>query len=253
MAGAASALICCSPEVQIASSLRKYGFLMQAAAGGADGVHDRLVDRLVVDVADERLGLQVAVGDHDGRRLVDVGAARDRLVAGDGLDPVRVDEDLVAVAVDVAELAADRLVVGGAVVVEEQHEHLALRDGACARPSGSARERLLGDGGGAAVWPVAGASAAGFVFTPVPVARGGRAGGGAGLGLGDRAAGGLRRRGRRRCRRRVTACWTAAPGLLFVVALGSLAGTGVVAAGGAAATASWPWAEGRASRRRRGR
>ena len=80
--------------------LTEVGVPDEAAAGGADRVHDRLVDRPVIDVADERLGLEVGVGDHDGGRLVDVDAARDRLVLGDGLDPVGGDEDLAAVVVD---------------------------------------------------------------------------------------------------------------------------------------------------------
>ncbi len=89
---------------------------------------------------------------------------------------------------------------------------------------------------GAAVWPVAGASATGFVFTPVLAGVVEPAAAPLSVSaIAPPAAWSARAEALSAPR---TACWTAAPGLLEVWAFGSLAGTGVAAAGVAAGTAS---------------
>jgi hypothetical protein len=97
--------------------------------GVAERVRDELVDRDVIDVADQRLGLAIAADDHHGRRLRDVGTARDALVARDLRDGGRLDDDLAGVPVDPRELVPDGAVVRGARGPEEEHDDLVAGDG----------------------------------------------------------------------------------------------------------------------------
>src|SRR6185295_10596390 len=85
----------------------------------------------------------------------------------------------------------DGLVVGGAPVVEEHHEHLAVRD-RLAHVLGQRLERLLGHrSAGRGSLAGGGRRGDGVRVHAAAGGRGGRAGSGAVLGLGDRAAGGL--------------------------------------------------------------
>jgi hypothetical protein len=77
----------------------------------AQRVDHGLVDRRRVHVADERLGLQVAVGDHDRRRLLDVDAAGDLAVLGDLVEGGDVHAHTAVPAVDLAQRGAHGLVV----------------------------------------------------------------------------------------------------------------------------------------------
>ena len=81
-----------------------------------------------VDVADERLGAQVAVGDHDGRRLLDADAASDAAVLGDLLERRGVDEHVAVPAVDLLQLGLHGLVVVRLAVREQDDQHLVLAD-----------------------------------------------------------------------------------------------------------------------------
>jgi hypothetical protein len=100
----------------------------EQAAGVAQRVNDRLVDRLRVDVPHERVGAELRVGDDDGRRLLDVDAAGDATVLGDLLDRRGLDRHAAVPAIDLGERLVDRLVVGGLAVPEQQHQHLPLAD-----------------------------------------------------------------------------------------------------------------------------